>query len=215
MLYPINLELAGKPVVIVGGGEVAARKAKGVLAAGAAVAVLAPRVTDALAAFSDAGRIEWVRAPFSAGEIARRRPVLVFCAASDERANAAAAEEARAAGALVNEAVRPEAADFTVPACVRRGRLLLAVSTGGVSPAFSRVLREHLEEEFPPAFGDWLERLGAIRAELKERLKTSGARQAFWRAALHSCVLDLVRSGDLRRAEVEVRNAVTGLGAEP
>lgn len=215
MLYPINLELAGKRVLIVGGGQVAERKAKGLLAAGAVVTIIAPDVTDALAALAQAGRLAWVQGALVAGQVTERKPLLVFCTARDAAANALAAKEARAVGALVNEAVRPEGTDFTVPARIRRGDFLLTVSTGGVSPALSRALRARLEEEFPPAFGDWLNLLGQIRAEMKEKLKTSEARQSFWRAALHSRVLDLVRDGQLGRAEVEVRNAITGLGTEP
>lgn len=213
--YPIHLELDGKPVVLVGGGTVAERKAKGLLAAGARVTVIAPKATKALAALAQEQRIAWIEAPFAPGMIETRRPVLVFCTARDAAANAAAEEEAHRVGALVNEAVHPEQTDFAVPAHFRRGRLLFTVSTDGVSPALSRALRERLEEAFPPVFGDWLDLLGTIRREMKERLDSGEARQAFWRAALRPCVLDLVKDGDLRRAEVEVRNAVSSLGAEP
>ena len=205
MRYPIHLELDGKPVVLVGGGTVAERKAKGLLAAGARITVIAPKATKALAELAQEQRIVWVEAPFAPGMIETRRPVLVFCTARDAAANAAAEEEAHRVGALVNEAVHPEQTDFAVPAHFRRGRLLFTVSTDGVSPALSRALR----------FGDWLDLLGTIRREMKERLDSGEARQAFWRAALRPCVLDLVKDGDLRRAEVEVRNAVSSLGAEP
>ena len=80
------------------------------------------------------------------------RPFLVFCTADDHAVNRVAAEEARASGALVNVADEPELSDFFVPASIRRGRFLLTIGTGGLSPAFSRSLREQLEQAFPPAW---------------------------------------------------------------
>ena len=93
---------------------------------------------------------------------------------------------------------------------MRRGRLLLTVSTDGLSPACSRFLRQHLEQEFPEHFGVWLERLHVLREEMKEKLPSSREREVFWRNALQGDILSLVKNGELEQAEVRIRNAVDG-----
>ena len=130
MLYPLNLDLSGKSCVVIGGGQVAERKVKGLVAAGAVVTVIAPAVADPLQAGA-----------YAYGMLAPYQPLLVFCAADSATANREAAREAKQLRALVNAAAQPEVTDFQVPSRVVRGDLLLTVSTGGDSPAFSRLLR--------------------------------------------------------------------------
>lgn len=214
MLYPINLELAGRRCAIVGGGGVAERKARMLLAAGARVTVISPRLTEGLAEMIGAGQADWYETEYLGGMLQEIRPLLVFCTTDDPAVNWQAAEEARAAGALVNAAAEPELTDFTVPASVRRGDFLLTVSTGGASPGLSRALRRELEQEFPEAFGEWLVRLTKLRREAREVLTDSRARQLFWRKALSECVLNLVRNGKLSQAEAEIRNAIHDDGTQ-
>lgn len=213
-LYPINLDLEGRRCVVVGGGAVAERKVRSLLQAGGQVTVVAPRLSRGLAELAGAGQLDWYEMGFVRGMLQELSPALVFCASDDTEANELAAEEARAVGALVNAAAEPELTDFTVPASVRRGDFLVTVSTGGASPALSRALRQELEQEFPAAFGDWLKQLHALRHELQGRLPSAGARQEFWRQALSKNVLDLVRDGQLARAEAEIRNAIDNAGAQ-
>lgn len=214
MLYPINLELAGRKCVIVGGGEVAERKARTLLTAEAGVTVIAPKLTKGLTELAEAGQVDWYEMEFFGGMLKEIRPLLVFCATDEPAVNEQAAEEARSIGALVNAATEQELTDFTVPASVRRENFLVTVSTGGVSPGLSRALRQELEREFPEAFGEWLERLAVLRQEVKEILADSRARQVFWREALSVCVLNLVRNGKLSQAEAEIRNAIHDVGAQ-
>ena len=212
MLYPMNMKLSGRRCVVLGGGAVAFRKVGTLRQAEARVAVIAPEVVPALAEMAERGEIEWQRASYEQGCL--RGAFLVICATDDAAVNRQAAEEARREGALVNAPAQPELSDFSVPASLRRGNLLLAISTGDLSPAFSRVLREYLEEEFPPVFGEWLERLHVLREEAKARIGTSREREAFWRRAMDRHVLDFVRDGQLDRAEAELRYAIDGSWTE-
>lgn len=215
MLYPLNLELSERVCVVIGGGQVAGRKVQGLLLAGARVTVIAPALTESLRELALQGQIAWRQGGFQAGMLRDLRPLLVFCTADDREANELAIAEAKEIGALVNAATLPEQTDFAVPSQVRRGDFLLTVSTGGGSPALSKLLRERLEQEYPQAFGDFLVRLNALRREVKGRPGGSREHERLWRQALTQGIIDLVRAGQLDQAEEEVRNGIIDAGIEP
>jgi len=213
MQYPMNVELSGRRCVVLGGGPVACRKVAALRQAEGDVVLIAPEVVPELSQLAALEKIEWRRAFYEQGCL--KGAFLVVCATNDETVNRQAAEEARREGVLVNAPAQPALSDFSVPASLRRGKLLLTVSTGNLSPALSRKLREHLEEEFPPVFGQWLERLHILREEVKEKLGSSRARESFWRNALNERILGLVRAGRIGQAEVELRHAIDGDRTEP
>ncbi len=205
MKYAMNLEMKGRPCLVLGGGPVALRKARTLLRAEAAVTVAAPRLTEELADLAAAGRLRWRAHCYEETMLAGM--FLVVCATDDRAANEAAARSAKARGVLVNAPAQPELSDFTVPASLARGRLLLTVSTDGLSPALSRAIRAQLETLYPEALGDWLERLAAVRRELKAETGTARAREAFWRRAMSAEILDMVRQGRSEEAEERIRHA--------
>jgi precorrin-2 dehydrogenase/sirohydrochlorin ferrochelatase len=133
---------------------------------------------------------------------------VAICATDDEAVNAAAAAEARQAGALVNVVDTPALCDFTLPALVNRGDLLIAVSTGGASPIFARRIREQIEQLYGEDFGDYLAELAAIREQMKHCLATPVEREQFWRSALDSVALELVHQGKVSEAKEKIRSAV-------
>lgn len=214
MWYPLNLDLSGKGCVIVGGGRVAERKAKGLLAAQACVTVIAPEITDTLFRWAENRQLTWIETPYRAGMLAELKPLLVFCTATSPAANRQAAVEAGEVGALVNAAASTELADFQVPSRIVRGDLLLTVATSGDSPAFSRLLRERLESEYPESFAVFMQRLKTIRDEIKKLPGGSDVHQRIWRDALNQHVIDLVRAGQIDRAEEEIRHGIIDAGIE-
>lgn len=213
LLYPLNIDLTGRLVVVVGGGAVAERKVNGLLCTSTdvLVRVVAPEATHVLQQHAEMGRIDWKRVRYTREMLSGA--FLVFAATDVRAVNTAAAADARAMGMLVNVADDALGSTFQVPSCVRRGDLLLTVSTGGASPALSRRLRMELEQCYPPAFGIWLERVGKLRMQMQQELLSSRERTAFWRAAMRADVLDMVRNGELEKAEVELRNAALDVGA--
>ncbi|HKX05728.1 MAG TPA: bifunctional precorrin-2 dehydrogenase/sirohydrochlorin ferrochelatase, partial [Methylomirabilota bacterium] len=140
--YPLCLEMAGRPCLVVGGGPVAERKVAGLLDAGAWLTVVSPTATESLHAWARADRIRLVEREYTAADLAGHS--VVFVATDDERVNAAVARDARAAGLLINAADDPAHCDFILPAVVRRGDLTVAVSTGGASPALARTVRDEI-----------------------------------------------------------------------
>ena len=214
MLYPLNLELCGRRCTVIGGGRVAERKIRALLAAGAVVTVIAPTLTAHLQQLAASKRIQWEAALYRPGMLVASSPVLVFCTADDAHANGLAVDEARAIGALVNAAAEPKQSDFQVPSRIHHGDFLLTVSTGGGSPAFSRLLREQLEEEYPESFGQFVERLVRIRQELRDRGGGSMLHQVIWRKVMDKRIIDLVRAGQLDLAEEEIRHGIIDAGAE-
>ena len=204
--YPMNVNLEGRECIVLGGGHVALRKVRSLLETGAAVTVIAPTLAEALQEMAGEGRVDWRAETYAPGRLPKG--FLLICATDDEAVNRAAAAEAKEQGMLVNAPAQPELSDFTVPASLRRGSLLLTVSTEQLSPACARLIRRYLEQEFPESFGKWLEDLARLREEVKCTLPDSAARERFWRQVMDEDLLKLAMAGDLEQAEVRIRNAV-------
>ncbi len=214
MLYPLNVDLSGRSLILVGGGRVAERKVRGILSAGTetSICVIAPKITMVLQEHAAAGRLCWKQACYADGML--EGAFLVYAATDLREVNAAVAAEAKRRGIPVNVIDDPAASTFQVPASIRRGELILSVSTAGGSPALSRAIRMELEEMYPPAFGMWLERVSCLRVELQECISSSSARTRFWHTALRPDILTMVRHGAMEKAEVELRNAALDFGAQ-
>jgi len=195
--YLVNLTLAGQPALVVGAGTIAARKIEGLLDAGAAVRVVAPRVCDEVARLAAAGRIVLERRAFAEGAVAGA--LLVVAATDDEAVNAAVSRDATAAGVLVNVVDRPALCTFTIPAVVRRGALTLAVATEGQCPACARAIREELERRYGPEYGAVLQLLGRARAHLRAAGWDSPRIQATLAELWRADIVDCVRRGDEAR----------------
>ncbi len=165
-MYPIFLKLENVPCLVVGGGAVAARKVRGLLAAGARVTIVCPEAVEELADLARGARISWRQRPYLAGDLAGFR--LAIAATSCAKVNAQVYEEALAQGALVNSVDDPRHSSFFVPSVVRRGLLTLAISTSGAVPYLARRLREHLEGRLYPELAQEVEELRAVRARLAE-----------------------------------------------
>ena len=136
--YPAFLDVAGKRVLIVGGGPVAARKARTLSRYGARTTIVAPRMTQAARRSAQVAR----QRPFSGRDL--RAMTLVICATDDRRIDARVSALCRRRGIWANVADRPALCDFIAPAVARRGKITVAVSTGGASPALAKSLRQRL-----------------------------------------------------------------------
>jgi siroheme synthase-like protein len=204
--YPVSLNLTGRACLVVGAGPVAARKARGLLAAGALVTVIAPEIGDDMAALSP---LTIVRRAYAPGDAAAYR--LVVTATGHPEVDTAVFSDAEAAGVWVNSADDPDNCSFILPSVHRDGPVTLAVSTAGTSPALSIWLRGRLAEQLGPGTGTLAELLGRARRQLKA---TGASTEAVdWAALLDGPLPGLVAAGRTAEA-VRLVEAATGLTLE-
>lgn len=186
--YPIQLRLEGAVVLVVGAGQVAWRKVRRLLEAGARVTVVAPEALPELAgrAAESGGRLDWRRRRYRAGEAADPAAgyALVFAATAEAALNAQVAAEATAAGRPVNVTDDPVASTFYLPAQIRRGALQLNIATDGGAPFLARRLRESWESWLGPEWALWTRSAALFRAAvLREVADPAAQRQLFDRFA--------------------------------
>lgn len=200
--YPVNLVLAGRRCLVVGGGTVAAGKVRGLLAGGATrVHVVAPAVSPELDGLAG---VTIERRPYRQGEAADYQLVLTATDAPD--VNRQVFLDGEAAGAWVNSADDPANCSFTVPAVVRKGPIMVTAATGGHSPALATWLRRHVEGQLDDA---WVE-LTSLLAEHRGALRDAGVptEGLSWQDVLDSGMLELVRAGRLDEARHLLRTRV-------
>lgn len=188
--YPVALDPTGRRCVVIGEGPLAEEKARGLLDAGAAVTVIAPSA-------------------YRPGDLAGA--FLVIAATGDPALNRVIFTEAEAARVLCNAVDDVGHCHFAAPSVLRRGDLVVAISTGGRSPALAKRLRAELAEHLGPEFGQLVDLLGELRAELIATREVDAATWARrWEQALDADLAGLVRAGRLDEVRAIVHRAVTG-----
>ncbi len=204
--FPLFLKLEGRPVLLVGAGSAAAAKLRLLSSAGARVTVLAENPSDDLRA-----TIVDSRAHLSEGAIAPTHLAdsdLVFGATGSEEGDRAVAVAARSAGKLVNIVDRPELSDFTMPAIVDRGDIVVAVSTHGASPVLAQRVRAAIEGVLPPGLGRLAQFAQRFRSAIQSRIADNASRRRFWDQVLGGPIAASVLAGDERRAARDLIRAV-------
>ncbi|MBI2887602.1 MAG: bifunctional precorrin-2 dehydrogenase/sirohydrochlorin ferrochelatase [Chloroflexi bacterium] len=204
--YPAFLDLAGKKAVVVGGGQVAERKALALLACGAQVTVVSPVLSPRLAVLAQRGAVTALRRAYQQGDVTGA--FLVVASTDDRAVNQQASRDARAAGALVNTVDSAQESDFIVPSVVERGDLTVAISTNSRSPALARRLREELERYLTPDYGDLLR----VAHQVEEELALRGVQCSpeAWQEHLGREFRELVRRRKLHQAKERLLQALLG-----
>jgi precorrin-2 dehydrogenase/sirohydrochlorin ferrochelatase len=192
---PIFLDVTGRECVVVGGGEVAARKVESLLDAGAHVTVVSPCLSPALADIVTSRLVTHIARSYQRGDI--RGCVLAYAATDDSRLHRELAAEARALGIPLNVVDDPELCTFITPAVVKRGALQIAISTAGASPAFAARLRRSLEAQFGMEYALTLEVLRAARHRLRAGEIEPAERMRRLKALADSALPDAIAAGDL------------------
>jgi precorrin-2 dehydrogenase/sirohydrochlorin ferrochelatase len=201
--FPIMLNLAGRPVVVVGCGEVGLRKAESLLAVGATVTLVDPNApADVVAALRGKtsqspvfrpAAVTILRLPYSHEMLAGA--FLVFACTDDRELNSRIAADARTAGALVNAVDQPDDCDFFMPSTIRRGDVVLALGTGGAAPALAAWLSRELEGALPGELADFAAALAQLRTRLKEAVPDSRRRMAIMKALCSRKAYDAFAAG--------------------
>ncbi len=163
-LYPVNLKIENRPCLVIGGGGVALRKVRSLLAAEARVRLVSPAILPELREVVNNNGVEWFARGYVEGDL--KGMYLAFAATNDRGVQELIRREADKCGVLLNSADDPRGSHFHVPAHFRRGRMLITVSTEGGSPGLSKKIREQLEVEIVPGYGMVVDLLFMIRESI-------------------------------------------------
>jgi precorrin-2 dehydrogenase/sirohydrochlorin ferrochelatase len=197
--YPVFLDIAGKPVIVIGGGNIAHQKVVGLLKASAELTVVSPDLNQEMASLAAGGRFRHVERDYEPGDL--EGYLLAFVATDDRSVNATVAAEGKERRVWVNAVDDPPYCDFIMPGIAQQGNLIVAVSTSGTSPAMARKMREEIETFLTEDYALMLELAAEVRAELRE--KGMLVDSEVWNKALDNDLRRLLAGG--KRAEAKER----------
>lgn len=207
--YPAMLNLNGKRCAVIGGGKVALRKTRTLVAAGANVTVIAPAADENLTALAADGKIKLMLRGYESGDVG---DCFLVVAATDSAAlNRQIAEEAPC---LVNVVTEPELGNFSVPAQSTSGRLSFTAFGGGL-PAYTALLARDIARTYGNDFAAFAEFLHEARTSLQQSGLTPKERTAFWRKQLTEEAIGLLHEGRLNTLKERINNAIDSFRAEP
>jgi len=209
--YPVFLDLADKPVVVIGGGNIAHQKMENLLAAGAKVTVISPELNEEMTALRDAGKYMHLARTYEPGDIDGYE--LVFVATDDHDENRRVWKEGRERHIWVNAVDDIPNCDFIMPGIVKQGELILAISTSGTSPAMARKVREDIQAFLTEDDSALLDLAAAVRRELREQgITVKGCDHCqrnnndVWNAALDGEVKKFLHDGKREEAKARILN---------
>ncbi len=215
---PIFLNVKNKPCLLVGGGEIAARKAGLLLKAGAQVTVLAPSLGSTMTQLAAQGKI--VHRPVELNPAAPESfsvvsdYFLVIAATDNAAVNEQVYRSAQAQRVPVNVVDQPALCSFILPSIIERAPLIVAVSSGGASPILARLLRARLEAFIPAAYGSLAALAGRFRAKVKQRFERLEARRRFWEKVLQGPIAEMMMAGREQAASRALDDALNHTAPE-
>jgi precorrin-2 dehydrogenase/sirohydrochlorin ferrochelatase len=206
--YPVMMNLNGRLVIVVGGGRVAARKVASLLESGARVTVISPELAAELEELAESGAINWLSETFDEAILDRYpEAALVFGTTDHREINIKIHEAAAARKIPCNIADVPDLCTFIVPAVITQGDLMIAVSTGGSSPALARRIREDLENRFGPEYAAMTKLMGELRKVVLAAGSSSDDNRRLFLEIVDSEILTALRENDHERA-LEILKAI-------
>ena len=190
--YLVYLDISDRHCLVVGGGAVASRKVKTLLACGVRVTVVSPQASETIERLQEEGIIEYIQRAYRQSD--QNNKFLVFGATDDEDLNARISQDAEKRNTLCNIADRPAVCNFILPAIVQQGDLLLAISTSGQSPAMAKRLRRQLADRFGPEYADFLTLMGAIREKLLAQQHAPEEHKPIFNQIIDSPIIDYLKN---------------------
>ena len=201
---PIFFNLTDRPCLVVGGGEVAARKVNQLLKANAKVTVVAPDLCAELTEKHEAQEIDHIAKAFSETHLVIA--TLVIAATDDEIINQEISVLAQARNIPVNVVDNPKLCSFIMPSVVDRHPVQIAISTGGASPVLARLLRARLETLIPSSFGHLADLMARFRSRVRDRYPKMRERRRFWENILHGPIAEMLFAGQDKAALEALEN---------
>lgn len=177
--FPLFLNLKSQPVLVVGGGEVACRKVDSLVRAGALVTIVSPQIAPYLKELVDSQECLWIQ-NFYSKEILDKKFIQVWATTDNPDLNHQVYHDAKRLGILVNVVDDQPFCDFITPSMINRGRIQLAISSGGASPVLVRNIREKLEASLPHNLALLADFGASKRADIKKALPSVDLRRKFW-----------------------------------
>lgn len=208
--YPIYLDIEERNVVIIGGGNVCARKAETMMKYGARVTVVSPELTDEIEQWAREGCLAIQRKPYESSDLDGAH--IVIASTDDQSVNEQIAADCRARRIPVNVVDVTPLCEFIVPAIIEKGSIQIAVSTGGKSPALARTLKEDLQRAIGPEYAEINDVLGSLRDGAKKVLPTDVDRKRFFDGIIASGVLEMLRDGRRKQAYQVIADACSTEG---
>lgn len=200
--YPVNLNLEGKKCVVVGAGSIAERKVRRLIECGARVEVVAPVATERLEKLARAGKITLKKNHINLMDI--NDSFLVVSATGDRKINNLVSCYCQESRILVNVVDSPAECNFTLPSIVKRGDLLISISTSGVSPALAKKIRKDLEKIFGKEYAIFLSLMKRLRPKVIAKIKNLNIRKKFFEKAVNSNIIQLFKAGKERQAKAKL-----------
>jgi precorrin-2 dehydrogenase/sirohydrochlorin ferrochelatase len=195
--YPVNLDIKGRKCLVVGGGDVGTRKVKSLLECMASVTVVSPAASEKLLELSGLDMITLIKRSYVESDL--EGMFLVICATDDEKLNRQVSRDAEKLNMLCNIADRPEACNFILPSVVKRGDLVISISTSGKSPAYAKKLRKDLEKQYGEEYGILIRMMGAIRSRLLREQHEPEAHKHIFEELIGKDLLNMIRDNDTGR----------------
>lgn len=205
--FPIHLNIDYKTVVIVGGGHVATQKVASLLPTKANIVIVSPTLHETLVPLAEQGQITWRQKAFEPRDLDDAS--LIIAATNDSTVNEAV-QEAAQHWQLLNRADAQGTSDFIAPATVRRGQLVLTVSTSGASPALARKIKKDLEKQFDDIYEDYVSFLQQARLMISATIEKGEKRSTALKALLDPSLLEWTRCGDREKRDVFLQQLLTG-----
>ncbi|MBH0065250.1 siroheme synthase CysG [Psychrobacter sp. SZ93C1] len=201
--FPLFFKLEDRKVLIVGGGDVALRKADLLSRAGAAITILAPVISDEIQALLSDSKHQLIYADYNNAYMSGAR--VIIAATDDETLNHQIHADATALNIPVNVVDTPHLCDFIFPAIVDRNPIVIGISSNGKAPVLARLLRARLETLIPQGYGKLAKLAGEFRTEVKSKIPTLTGRRQFWERAFEGKVSELMFAGNEVEATAQLQ----------
>lgn len=209
---PIFADFRRRPVLVVGGGDVAARKIQLLMRAGAQIRVSAQVLCPMLTNIYHAGGLSWIGESFDPAML--DDVFLVIAATGNKKLNSIVAKCAEQRHLLINVVDTKQHCSFIFPAIIDRAPIVVAISTGGMAPVLARVLREKLESMLPNFLGSMAAMAGTWRSRVKQQIRSMAGRRRFWEKLLNGRFANLISRGRLEQAEEELEQSLSAANPE-
>ena len=209
---PLFIDLKDRPCLIIGGGEVAARKANLLIQANAKVTIVSPKISMSTQALVENNQANWLQSEFDHRRLEEQ--ILVIASTNDMASNRHIYQQAKQRNILVNVVDCPELCDFILPSILDRSPVIIAVSSGGHSPILARQLRAKLGTMIPPSYGRLADLVGSYRDAVKDKFPKLSMRRRFWESILRGEVANHVLAGRDDLGERTLQAVLADIGPE-